>query len=160
MSNRTANSAHRYERIATRAAMDMHMCSARSDRSAMMRTARRRALPLAAGAVLIIGAAWELAPGIGPIIAFFAFLAGWLTCWVLLRDAKPLQGAAAPPVIYAPDQLSRLRHDLRGILSPSMLIADRLIGHEDPAVKRAGAIVASTVERAAARLDETKEASK
>jgi hypothetical protein len=52
--------------------------------------------------------------------------------------------------------IKALRHDLRGILSPAMLIADRLSSHEDPAVQRAGAVVVLTVERAAARLAERK----
>jgi hypothetical protein len=49
-------------------------------------------------------------------------------------------------------QLSALRHDVRGILSPTMLVADRLLSHEDPVVRRAGEVVTRTVERAAARL--------
>lgn len=51
---------------------------------------------------------------------------------------------------------SRLRHDLRGILSPAMLTAERLTGNADPAVKRAGDMVMLMVERVTARLDETK----
>jgi hypothetical protein len=33
-----------------------------------------------------------------------------------------------------------------------MLVADRLLSHEDPVVRRAGEVVTRTVERAAARL--------
>ena len=134
------------------------MSPARSDMSVLARAARRHALPLGLGLLLVLAAAWELDSSIGPVIALFAFLAGWLTCWVVLRDVRPQRAAPPQPAIYPPDQMSRLRHDLRGILSPAMLIADRLIAHEDATVKRAGAIVASTVERAAARLDETKAA--
>jgi hypothetical protein len=53
-------------------------------------------------------------------------------------------------------QLSLLRHDLHGILSPALLSADRLIGSDDPAIRKAGDIVIRTVERATARLAETK----
>jgi hypothetical protein len=60
--------------------------------------------------------------------------------------------AELPPQV----DISRLRHDLNGILSPAMLTADRLLAHGDPAVQRAGQIMATTVERAAARLAETK----
>jgi hypothetical protein len=42
---------------------------------------------------------------------------------------------------------------LRGILSPALLMADRLLAHDDPAVKRAGEVIARTVERATARLE-------
>jgi hypothetical protein len=55
-------------------------------------------------------------------------------------------------------QLSHLRHDLRGILSPTLLVADRLIGSEDASVRRAGDVVIRTVERATARLIETGQA--
>jgi hypothetical protein len=54
-------------------------------------------------------------------------------------------------------ELSVLRHDLHGILSPALLTADRLTGHDDPAIRRAGDIVVRTVERATARLAATKE---
>src|SRR5262249_5909951 len=39
-------------------------------------------------------------------------------------------------------------HDLRGILSPAMLTAERLQMSADPSVKRAGDVVLRTVERA------------
>ncbi len=46
----------------------------------------------------------------------------------------------------------QLRHDLRGILSPAMLTADRLAGSQDPVARRAGEAMISTVERAEERL--------
>jgi|GEM_PF-2326818 len=48
--------------------------------------------------------------------------------------------------------LASLRHDLRGILSPALLIADRLITNTDPSIKRAGEVMIRTVERASERL--------
>ena len=53
-------------------------------------------------------------------------------------------------------QVSTLRHDIRGILSPAMLTADRLLSHADPSVKRAGEVIIRTVDRITARLLETK----
>jgi hypothetical protein len=53
-------------------------------------------------------------------------------------------------------QLSSLRHDLRGILSPTLLVADRLTGSADPAIRRAGDVMVRTVERATARLAEAR----
>jgi hypothetical protein len=79
-------------------------------------------------------------------------------------DSRPVEPVSAPAPVPAPGpvdgagnedwnrQISLLRHDLRGILSPAMLIADRLLAHDDPAVQRAGELVNRTVERAAARL--------
>ena len=52
--------------------------------------------------------------------------------------------------------VASLRHDLLGILSPALLVADRLLGHADPAVVRAGQTVVKTVRRAEERLRETK----
>ena len=42
----------------------------------------------------------------------------------------------------------RLRHDLRGALSPALLSADRLLTNEDPKVKRAGNLMVQAIERA------------
>lgn len=47
---------------------------------------------------------------------------------------------------------SQMRHDLRGILSPALLTADRLAMSQDPASRRAGEVMIMTVERAEQRL--------
>lgn len=52
------------------------------------------------------------------------------------------------------EQQRRLRHDIRGVLSPVLLVADRLLNHADPAVKRSGEIMVRTVDRATAVLAE------
>lgn len=52
---------------------------------------------------------------------------------------------------------SSLRHDIRGMLSPALLVADRLLAHADPLVVRAGDTIVKSVRRAEARLKETKE---
>lgn len=49
-------------------------------------------------------------------------------------------------------QLSRLRHDIRGILSPALLMADKLAFHEDESVKKAAQIITDAIELAAQRL--------
>ncbi len=56
------------------------------------------------------------------------------------------------------EQQRRLRHDIRGVLSPVLLIADRLLNHADPAVKRSGEIMVRTVERATVLLGDTSDA--
>jgi len=53
--------------------------------------------------------------------------------------------------------ITELRHDLRGILSPAMLVADRLIGHSEPGVRRAGEVMIRCVEQAAKLLEQTKQ---
>ena len=50
------------------------------------------------------------------------------------------------------EQIRRLRHDIRGALSPALLIADRLLSHADPSVQRAGQIMVRTVDRATGLL--------
>ncbi len=55
---------------------------------------------------------------------------------------------------------STLRHDIRGALSPAMLVADRLLDSPDPMTKRAGEIVVASIERVEDRLSETREAVK
>ncbi len=52
---------------------------------------------------------------------------------------------------------SELRHDLRGILAPALLVADRLLMHADPRVAAAAERVVTMVKRAEARLQETKQ---
>jgi hypothetical protein len=44
--------------------------------------------------------------------------------------------------------LVRLRHDLRGILSPALLLADRLSASEDPLARRTANAMILTIERA------------
>ena len=51
--------------------------------------------------------------------------------------------------------ISRLRHDLRGAISPAALVADRLQQNADPAIQRAGARIAGSVQRVLQALDET-----
>jgi len=46
----------------------------------------------------------------------------------------------------------RLRHDIRGALSPALLTADRLLANRDPAVQRAGDIIVRAVEKVSALL--------
>lgn len=48
---------------------------------------------------------------------------------------------------------SRLRHDLRGALSPALLAVDRLTLSADPAVKRSADAVVRAIERASAIID-------
>ncbi len=51
-----------------------------------------------------------------------------------------------------------LRHDLRGVLSPALMVSDRLLNHKDPAVQRAGQAVVRSIERATSLLASHKDA--
>ena len=42
-------------------------------------------------------------------------------------------------------------HDMRGILSPALLTADRLTGHADPAIRQQAEAVAQAIEQATKR---------
>src|SRR5580692_8243705 len=48
-----------------------------------------------------------------------------------------------------------LRHDLRGLITPPLLIADRLTMNSDPAIQRSGIVIATAVERILFRLNAT-----
>ena len=73
--------------------------------------------------------------------------------------------AVAPPALPGPDRaavleatLSGMRHDIRGALSPAMMMTDRLLSHADPAVVRAGQAVEKSIDRAINVLADTKKA--
>lgn len=53
---------------------------------------------------------------------------------------------------------SSLRHDIRGLLSPALLVSDRLLAHSDPKVVRAGETVVRAIARATERLVATRAA--
>ncbi len=128
---------------------------------------RKMAVGLGLAAGILVVAAWLADAPAGPGVA----LAGLLLGWLIARGLGPPASLAAPVVVapsaepapsVQPDPaiegaaITALRHDLRGILSPAMLIADRLASHDDPSVQKAGDVITRTVERAAARLAETK----
>ena len=49
-----------------------------------------------------------------------------------------------------------LRHDLRGVLSPALMVTDRLLNNPEPTVQRAGQAVIRSVERATAIIQASK----
>jgi len=51
---------------------------------------------------------------------------------------------------------SSLRHDLRGALSPALMVTDRLLASADPAIVRAGQAVARSIDRASRLLNDTR----
>nr|WP_321985409.1 hypothetical protein [uncultured Lichenicoccus sp.] len=64
--------------------------------------------------------------------------------------------AAEQALVQRDATMSKLRHDLRGILSPAMLMADRLATSEDPFARRTAETLIKTIERADAALKATR----
>ena len=56
---------------------------------------------------------------------------------------------AQRPARRAGTVVAKVSHDLRGILTPALLSAERLQIHADPRVRRAGEVLAQAVDRAA-----------
>ena len=75
---------------------------------------------------------------------------------VHLRSQLTDAGAAQVKLADLRAHLSGLRHDIRGILSPALLVADKLTGHDEPGIRRAGEVMVRTVDRATTRLAETR----
>jgi hypothetical protein len=127
----------------------------------------------AVATLLLVGLAiWAqfLAPIAGPLIAIVAAMLAAGGCWLTMA---PLTEAARKQALAIEHELeiavqkvtrlsaleknvTSLRHDLRGILSPALLTADRLLENDNPALRRVADVVIRTVERATARLAETK----
>lgn len=53
--------------------------------------------------------------------------------------------------------ISRLRHDLRGAITPAALVGDQLRNHSDPSMQRAGARINEMIKRILEKLDATYE---
>ncbi len=85
-------------------------------------------------------------------VVILGFGAGWYgrARWLPPKDdAVP---AATDDLAARDKALSVLRHDVRGMLSPALLTADRLSTNPDPAVAQAAEAVIRSIERAAERL--------
>lgn len=119
---------------------------------------RRRAL-LGAGIAVVVVVVWGVlllsGLGAGLCVVVAAVLAGVTAALASepVERAAPAPVAVAPPAPPAEDAMRKLRHDLRGILSPALMTADRLLmTTQDPVAKRAAEAMIETIERAEKRL--------
>ncbi|MCP1242078.1 hypothetical protein GOB86_05925 [Acetobacter lambici] len=77
--------------------------------------------------------------------------AAWITtCLPIPATPQP----ATPPSPTAPlgKDDPKLRHDIRGIISPAMLVAEQLLLSQDPATKKAATTINDSLDRLTARL--------
>ncbi len=107
-----------------------------------------------ATAWLAFAAGAALAGGVAGLVLDRIALAPLRALAVELDAARAGRLALEAELASRTEQQRRLRHDLRGAMSPVLLVADRLGAHPDPAVKRSSDIMVRTVERATALLAE------
>ena len=72
-----------------------------------------------------------------------------------LRSRKEVADAALRSA-ELDKSVARLRHDVRGALSPALLAADRLAMSSEPATKRSAEIVVAAIERVSTLLEATR----
>jgi signal transduction histidine kinase len=135
----------------------------------------KQAVILAFAAFVLVLSAWFFDADSGVVLIAAGAVFGWMVRHISRRagpdhaavGALPAPARVGVPVAEGENEAltrlhtleartSSLRHDLRGILSPAYLTAERLLTHADPAAKRAGEMMMKTVERASERLKETK----
>ncbi|WP_257006310.1 hypothetical protein [Acetobacter syzygii] len=102
-----------------------------------------------------------LAVGIGaslPITTVLVGLAAACAAGIVAYAPTP-QPVAAPvadkpvtPTATAPQPDPKLRHDIRGIISPAMLAAEQLSLMQDPTVQKAAETINDSLDRLTARL--------
>ena len=64
----------------------------------------------------------------------------------------PAENPAGTRVTELERELSSLRHELRGALSPALMVSDRLLKSDDPLIRRAGDTVVRSIDRATTLL--------
>jgi signal transduction histidine kinase len=81
-------------------------------------------------------------------LAFALGLAlGALACALARPRPKP---PAATPLAEVATLVSRASHDLRGAISPALLMVERLESHRDEDVRQAATVIAEALDRSAA----------
>ncbi|MGI3775806.1 MAG: hypothetical protein ACRYGC_00800 [Janthinobacterium lividum] len=129
-------------------------------------------LSVATAILVLIGVELAMrAPGQGDAVALVAAVAAGVVVQLglgsfvvrplrdqeaALRERVRLAEQSQARLAELEESTSSLRHDLRGILSPSLMLADRLLDNADPKVRRVGEVMVQTVERCTERLRQTR----
>lgn len=99
-----------------------------------------------------------------PVAAVVAAALAGLVQWMALRAQPPVEPPERAEAAGLRNRLeayqrhtAALRHDLRGVLSPALMMSDRLINHADPTVQRAGTAVVRSINRATGLLTGSRE---
>ena len=71
-------------------------------------------------------------------------------------DGASSAAAMAARLSDVESRAASMRHDLRGVLSPALMVTDRLINNPDPTVQRAGQAVIRSIERATSLIQTSK----
>ena len=71
-------------------------------------------------------------------------------------DGASSAAAIAARLSDVETRAASMRHDLRGVLSPALMVTDRLLNNPEPTVQRAGQAVIRSVERATAIIQASK----
>jgi hypothetical protein len=77
------------------------------------------------------------------LLASGAALGGLAACLFMMRQLRAARSRAAEQA----ERMIKLAHDIRGAVTPALLMTERLEQTDDPAVRRAAAIVAGAIER-------------
>ncbi len=114
------------------------------------------------GAVSAFGASGAVLALMGAGAPFLVAALGASACAGLVlyglmpASAAPGHDAAQARIDAAEARASSLRHDLRGALSPALILSDRLVASPDPAVRKAGEAVVRSIEQASALIAASK----
>ncbi len=117
-----------------------------------------------AGAASAFGASGAVLALMGVGTPFLLAALGASACVGLVLYGLMPRTVAAPD--HAADAQARidtieagvasLRHDLRGALSPALILSDRLVASSDPAIRKAGEAVVRSIEQASALIAASK----
>ena len=125
--------------------------------------ARERWRLPAIGGAASFGAAGGVLALMGVGVPFVVAAVGLAVCVGVVIDAarRPappdMAGALQTRIEALVSMNTALRHDLRGVLSPALMMSDRLTSHADPSIRRAGEAVVKSVDRATAILAASKD---
>ena len=82
------------------------------------------------------------------LLPALAFLLGLIVAALVLRQLRPPPPPPTADIAELAEAVRRASHDLRGAVSPALLMVERLEAHPDPEVRSAAAVVAEALDRA------------